>query len=122
MGSSQESAARQLAFYYHELPLVVAGDRARRPRPAALCVLCGKHPAHLTVARHKGYRPAKLCLRCHHAVMRQRRMLRASLRAPHGRHSVTPTSQRREDTVADTTLIVSRDRRLSPQAKYATLS
>lgn len=75
------------------------------------------------MARNQGHAPAKLYLRCHHAVMRQRRMLHAGLRVPRGRHLATPSSQRsRQDTASNTTLIVSRESRLSRQAKYATLS
>ena len=50
-----------------------------RRRPARLCVVCGRVPAHLTIERKRGRRPARLCLRCHSAVMRQRRMARAEL-------------------------------------------
>ncbi len=60
-------------------PRAVAPVTKARRGPARLCVVCGRVPAHLTIERNRGHRPARLCLRCHNAVMRQRRMARAGL-------------------------------------------
>ena len=80
MAQHQEAAATQLDLTY-DGPWPVAVRPLARPRrgSARLCVVCGRVPAHLTIEREPGHRPARLCLRCHHAVMRQRRMARAGL-------------------------------------------
>ena len=43
-----------------------------------LCVVCDRVPANLTLdgTVKEGTRPMRLCLRCHYAVMQQRRMMR----------------------------------------------
>ncbi len=77
---SMEGAATQLDLTYDgPWPVAVRPLAKPRRRPARLCVVCGRVPAHLTIEREPGQRPARLCLRCHHAVMRQRRMARAGL-------------------------------------------
>ena len=82
--------------------------RARRAS-ARLCVVCGRVPAHLIVEREPGHPPARLCLRCHHGVMRQRKMARAGL-GPAG------------SVRADDGLIVPRESGLSAAALYQRLS
>ena len=75
-----KAAARQLDFA-GDGPGLPAGRPVAKPRPgpARLCAVCGRVRAHLTLEREPGHRPARLCLRCHHAVMQQRRMARAGL-------------------------------------------
>lgn len=65
-------------------PLVATAVTAPRRGPARLCIVCGRVPAHVTLQmaeRPRGLRAARLCLRCHHAVRQQRRMVRAQLDA-----------------------------------------
>ena len=115
----------------------VSGRRAaeRRPRtegPVPLCVVCGRARARLTLNRNHGQAPIRLCLRCHHGVMQQRKMLRAGLAptrvgglASAGlarRDSVGDTAERKHQVAGDAGLIVRRDARLSGDAKYATLT
>lgn len=130
MGRHQQAAARQLDFdssaqTEESLTLV---SKHRVPRPAPLCVVCGRHPAHLTVTRQHGHAPAKLCLRCHHTVMRHRKMLRADLVAPVpdpslGQETASrPESGRRHHLSGDVGLIVSRTQRLSSEARRAALN
>lgn len=102
----------------------VSGRRAaeRRPRtegPVPLCVVCGRARARLTLNRNHGRAPIRLCLRCHHGVMQQRKMLRAGLAR---RDSVGDTAERKRQVAGDAGLIVRRDARLSGDAKYATLT
>jgi len=51
-----------------------------RPEPSQMCVVCRRVPARLTLkvtsSEDSQFRPPRLCLRCHHAVMQQRRMMR----------------------------------------------
>lgn len=110
MAEHREVTATQLDLAYDE-PWPVAVRPLARPRRGAarLCVVCGRMPAHLTIERASGQRPARLCLRCHHAVMRQRRMARAGL---------DPAGAARPQGG----LIVSRDNRLSADALYRKLS
>ena len=80
MAQDQDATARQLDLTYDgPWPAVVRSLAKPRRGPARLCVVCGRVPAHLTIEREPGHRAARLCLRCHHAVMRQRRMARAGL-------------------------------------------
>ena len=98
MAHHHAATARQLDFTY-DGQLDQQGQPAQRgpvakpviaPRHGAahLCVVCGRVPAHLTLKlmstsgnarRRRQQKPARLCLRCHHAVMQQRRMVRAQL-------------------------------------------
>lgn len=54
-------------------PLAVTPVTKPRRRSARLCAVCGRVPARLTIERQRGKRPERLCLRCHNAVLRQRR-------------------------------------------------
>ena len=80
MAQHQAGTPAQLDLAYDGSwsPAVTAVAKSRR-RPARLCVVCARVPAHLTIEGKGGRRPARLCLRCHNAVMRQRRMARAGL-------------------------------------------
>ena len=113
MAQFQEATAKQLDFTY-EGERRPAAEPLTAPRrgPARLCALCGRVPAHLTLERQHGRRPARLCLRCHHAVMRQRRMVRATL----------DTSARPPVNDVDVRLIVPRDNGLSGDRKYRQLA
>ena len=124
MAAHNEATARQLDFTY-EGPTGLAPRAAAPPRPgpAPLCVVCGRVPAHLTIARDRGHLPARLCLRCHHAVRQQRRMLRASLDAGEGRLAGPEAdSGGARRFRGDTSLIVPRDTTLSPAGKYRQLT
>ena len=108
MARQLEATARQLDFTGVD-PWPPAGLPMVKPRPgpARLCVVCGRVRAHLTIERHPGHRPARLCLRCHHAVMQQRRMARAGLR---------------RRVTSGTDLIVPRESDLPRGEKYRVLS
>ena len=106
MGRYQEATARQLDFE-SGVPFTPISS-AERLRPARLCVVCGRHPVHLMVTQQRGHQAAKVCLRCHLAVMRQRKMLR-----------LLPASSRH--ATSDLGLIVPRDSHLSPEARTARL-
>lgn len=110
MAEHREVTATQLDLTY-DGPWPVAVRPLAKPRRGAarLCVVCGRAPAHLTIERASGRRPARLCLRCHHAVMRQRRMARAGLEPA---AAVRPQGG----------LIVSRENTLSGEALYRKLS
>ena len=120
MGRYQEATARHLDFE-SGVPFDPAAT-AERPRRAPLCVVCGKHPAHLTVAQHRAQRPARLCLRCHHAVMRQRKMLRVLPATPESSASIGQTERRAYQASKDLGLIVPRGARISPEARDAALN
>ena len=51
-----------------------------RPESSQMCVVCRRVAARLTLkvtsSEDSQIRPPRLCLRCHHAVMQQRRMMR----------------------------------------------
>ncbi len=51
-----------------------------RPESSQMCVVCRRVPARLTLkvtpSEDSQFRPPRLCLRCHHAVLQQRRMMR----------------------------------------------
>lgn len=70
----EAAPARQLDFTYYGAR-VPAAKRVTSPRPGAtrLCAVCGRRPARLTLERPRGGRPARVCLRCHQAALRQRR-------------------------------------------------
>ena len=111
MAQQREGTARQLELTYDgPWPVAVRPlAKARRGR-ARLCVVCGRVPAHLTIEHAAGRRPARLCLRCHHAAMRQRRMARAGLE---------PVAAVRAKGGG---LIVPRESALSADARYGRLS
>ncbi len=122
MDGYQEATARHLDFE-SGVPFDPAAT-AKRPRPAPLCVVCGQHPARLTVAQHRAQRPAKLCLRCHHAVMRQRKMIRvlpATLEKS-ASASIGRTERRAYHKSGDPGLIVPRGASMSPEARGAELN
>ena len=124
MVALNEATARQLDFTYEGLTgLAPRATAPRRPGPAPLCVVCGRVPAHLTIARDPGHRPARLCLRCYHAVRLQRRMLRANLDAGEGRLAgPAATAGWARRFRGETSLIVPRDTTLSPSGKYRQLT
>jgi len=122
MGQYQEATARLLDFE-SGVPFDPAAT-AERPRPVPLCVVCGQHPARLTVAQHRSQRPAKLCLRCHHAVMRQRKMVRvlpATLEKP-ASASIGRAERGANHESGDLGLIVPRGASMSPEARDAELN
>ena len=49
----------------------------RQSRPRSLCAVCGLVQGHLPTELGLGRSPVRLCLRCHHGLMRQRRIIRA---------------------------------------------
>ena len=105
--------AGQLGFTYHG-PRLPAARRVTAPRPGAgrLCAVCGRLPAHLTLERPRGGRPARVCLRCHQAALRQRR----SERPTAARSAPRRTAGGRID------LIVPRESGMPLEAKYRLLS
>ena len=76
MAQYQDATARQLDLAYED-------DIAEQDQPGIrhhrLCEMCGRVEAHLTIPAAHGRQPAVVCLRCHHAVRQQRRMLRAAM-------------------------------------------
>ena len=87
-----------------------------RPESSQMCVVCRRVPARLTLkvtsSEDSQFRPPRLCLRCHHAVMQQRRMMR------------TRRSERRAKDPQLTFgngLIVPRSSGLTGDSKYARL-
>ncbi len=126
MGRHQQAAARQLDFDSADCSVDFAptAEREHRiSRPVPLCVVCGRHPAHLTLTRQHGHAPAKLCLRCHHAVMQHRKMLRADLSsADQTAPTPVPESARTHHLSGDVGLIVPRGKTLSAEARHAALN
>jgi hypothetical protein len=78
----QDATARQLDFGYE-----VERTSSERPSGEAghhqLCEMCGRVQAHLYIPAAHGQQPAAVCLRCHHAVRQQKRMLRAAIKDGH---------------------------------------
>ena len=111
MGRYQEATARELDFE-SGVPFTPAAAADGR-RPFSLCVVCGRHRARLTIAQHRGHQPAQLCLRRHHAVMRQRKMLRVVRTQP---------KPPQRSGHASINLIVPRDAKLSPELRRAALN
>ena len=108
----EAATARRLDFTEHGARLPAA-RRVTSPRPGAgrLCAVCGRLPAHLTLDRWRGGRPARVCLRCHQAALRQRR-------------AALPTAARsapRRTASGRTDLIVPRESGLPLEAKYRVL-
>lgn len=85
--------------------------------PRALCRFCGRAPARLRVTRPRGT-PVELCLRCHHAVMKQRRPRKMALSARVSRPSLSARLSRSSPPA----LIIPRGAGLSDTAKYAQLT
>ena len=109
----EAAPARQLDFTYSGARLPAARRvTGPRPRAARLCAVCGRLPAHLTLNRPRGGRPARVCLRCHQAALRQRR---TAQRTP-----ARNTPRRAE--AGRTDLIVPRESGLPLEAKYRLLS
>ena len=104
------------------------GARVRGPK--RLCVVCGRSVARLTLARSRGQAPVRLCLRCHHGVMQQRKMLRAGLSFPaagsaashEGVRSNAGQLGRQHHMAGQAGLIVPRASDLFGEAKYDTLT
>lgn len=126
MGRYQQARVRQLDFDSDEFsadftPKV--GTEHRTLRPVQLCVVCWHHRAHLRLAPRHGHAPAKLCLRCHHAVMQQRKMLRADLPAT-DQTSLLPVQRlaRAHHFSGDVGLIVPPGRPLSAKTKHDVLN
>ncbi len=132
------TGARQLDFEGSS-PHRMAGDSARkaplaRPRnrrSASLCVVCGRSRARLTLAGNPGQAPVRLCLRCHHGVLQQRKMVRAGLAptrtdlvstGPARSPGVGGTGERQHRVAGDAGLIVPREAHLSGDEKYAALT
>lgn len=96
MAQRQQGTPTQLDLTYDgSWPVAVRPVAKPRRGATRLCAVCGRVPAHLTLEREPRHRPARLCLRCHHAVMRQRRMARAGLEpvergATHGGGLIVP--------------------------------
>jgi len=87
-----------------------------------LCAVCCKKPARLKVSRQQGHSPAKLCLRCHHTVMRHRKMLGANLSSSERSFSAHELSSvRRSRFSGDPGLIIPKGQRLSAEARRAAL-
>ena len=109
----EAGTARQLDFTYYGARLTAA-RRVTSPRPGAvrLCAVCGRLPAHLTLERPRGGRPARVCLRCHQAALRQRRPA----------HPAPARSAPRGSAAGRTDLIVPRESGLPLEAKYRLLS
>ena len=125
MGRYQQATARQLDFDSGELSAdftPAVGPENRVSRPVPLCVVCGRHRAHFTLTRQHGHVPAKLCLRCHHAVTQHRKMLRADLSAANQTPSTpAPRSARAHHLSGDLGLIVPAGKPLSAEARHAAL-
>ena len=134
MGRHQQATARQLDFdsSAHTEESLTLELEHRVSRPVPLCIVCGRHPAHLTMTRQHGHAPAKLCLRCHHTVMQHRKMLRANLSAPGPDSGPDPSlaqettskpqSGRQHHVSGDVGLIVPRTQSLSSEARRAALN
>ena len=110
MGHYHEATARKLEFGplsgEKEVGTSDAGLVGSRPVP--LCVVCGRARARVSLAREHGHAPAKLCLRCHHGVMQQRKMLRAELEESAADQPSPHASGRRHHLTGDAGLIVPR--------------
>ena len=125
MGRYHQATARQLDFdsVDDRADFAPAEEREHRvSRPVPLCAVCGRHPAHLALTREHGHAPAKLCLRCHHAVMQQRKMLRADLSGADRTASTSiALSARTHHLSGDVGLIVEPGKPLSAEARHAAL-
>lgn len=124
MGRYQHATARQLDFDSGDdsADLTPVARREHRvSRPVPLCVVCGRHPANVTLTRQHGHAPAKLCLRCHHAVMQHRKMLRADLSTVDHAVSTPPQSARMHHFSGDVGLIVPPGQPLTAEARHAAL-
>ena len=118
MSQNHEATAQELEFE----SLSGEAYRSRRAsNPVPLCVVCGRARARLSLARDHGHAPAKLCLRCHHTVMQQRKMLRAKLHESPANPLVERGALRRHHLAGDAGLIVPRGASLAHEAKYAEL-
>lgn len=107
----QDETTAQLDLTYDgPWPVAVRSPAGTRSGSAPLCAVCGGEPAHRTLDRQPGSRPAPLCLRCHRSVLRQRRKARA------GRETADPGRADRGG------LIVPRGSGLSAEAIYQRLS
>ena len=136
MQRENDANAHQLDFDSFPAPGSTEGHDGQHPArlyaegPVPLCVVCGRARARLTLKRGRGHEPARLCLRCHHRVMQQRKMLRAGLPPQQ------PSSDRLKTAVADTVrdpvrrhkvsgdagLIVQREARSAGDGKYDLLA
>ena len=111
MTQRQDGTTAQLDLTYDgPWPVAVRSLARTRSGSAPLCAACGRGPAHWTLEREPESRPAPLCLRCHHSVVRQRRRLRAGC---------APADPGRADRNG---LIVPRGSGLSAEAVYQRLS
>lgn len=126
MAHYYEATVHQLDFTYGRQPgqRRQAAQQGPVPQPvtaaargtARLCVVCGRVPAHLTInltSTDPRQRPVGLCLRCHYAVMQQRRMARAQLDEYQSGH---------KRWAADDGLIIPRSSALSRDRKYRQLT
>ena len=88
-----------------------------------LCAVCCKKPARLTISRQQGYSPAKLCLRCHHTVIRHRKMLSADLSSSERSFSAHELSSvRRSRFSGDPGLIIPRGQHPPEEVRRAKLT
>ena len=126
MGRYQQARVRQLDFDSDNFsadftPKVGTEYRALRPVP--LCVVCWRHRAHLRLVPQHGHAPVKLCLRCHHAVMQQRKMLRVDLPAADQTSLVSvPRLARAHHFSGNVGLIVPPGKPLSAETKHDALN
>ena len=87
-----------------------------------LCAVCCKKPARLKVSRQQGHSPANLCLRCHQAVMRHRKMLGADVSSPERSFPAHELSSvRRSRFSGDPGLIIPKGQRLSEEVRHVVL-
>ncbi len=126
MGRYQQARVCQLDFDSDDFnadfsPKV--GTEYRTLRPVPLCVVCWRHRARLRLAPPHGHAPVKLCLRCHHAVMQQRKMLRVDLPVADQTSLVSvPRLARAHHFSGDVGLIVPPGKPLSAKTKHDALN
>ena len=88
-----------------------------------LCAVCCEKPARLALSRQQGQSPAKLCLRCHHTVMRHQKMLSANLSSAERSFSVRELSSvRRARFSGDPGLIIPRGQHPAEEVRRAKLT
>ena len=120
MGRHHEATARELEFEFLEGEVFGSGHAGSAS--VSICVVCGRARARKGLDHYHGRAPAKLCLRCHDAVMQQRKMLRAELNGRNTRMPIQRNSHRRHHLIGDAGLIVPRGAQLSREVKYAELT
>ena len=89
-------------------------------RPQSLCAVCGRVQGRLPTDLGMGRSPVRLCLRCHHGLMRQRRIIRAQTKS--GGFSVRRIAKHAGELIVSRRSglsVTSRDRRLSQSRRRA---